>query len=371
MLARRWPWDHFGDAASQVDVLKVALAVVAAIGAAVALVVNYRRQQHLERDEAGRRDQVRLFTERFGAAAAQLGGEQAAVRLAGVYAMAALADEWEAQRQQCIDVLCGYLRLPYAGEPDSGYAQTLVEQRQYAEGRVQRTRTTTFRSGERQVRSMISWTIRGHLVPDAQVSWSDLTFDFTGATLPDVSYDGARFAGMATSFAYATFVGPGTNFWGAEFHGRYTSFEGARFRAGSTNFDEAMFSGSTSFAGARFSRCATISFAGARFAGPEADFCGARFGGKRTSFAAVKISGTATFERARFSSKETNFDDANFTDETDFRHARFSSNVTSFRNASFADVSTAVGAAEFAKPENVVWGPTPPTSSSAGSGAPA
>ena len=37
------------------DVLKVALTVSAGIGGAVALVVAYRRQRHLEVDEAGRR----------------------------------------------------------------------------------------------------------------------------------------------------------------------------------------------------------------------------------------------------------------------------------------------------------------------------
>jgi hypothetical protein len=92
----------------------------------VALVLNYRRQRHLELDETGRRDQVRLYVERFGAAAAQLGGDQASVRLAGVYAMAALADEWEEQRQQCIDVLCGYLRLPYAGDPAVGHPDAVT-----------------------------------------------------------------------------------------------------------------------------------------------------------------------------------------------------------------------------------------------------
>jgi hypothetical protein len=31
--------------------------------------------------------------------------------LAGVYAMSRLADDWTDQRQQCVDVLCAYLRL--------------------------------------------------------------------------------------------------------------------------------------------------------------------------------------------------------------------------------------------------------------------
>jgi hypothetical protein len=54
----------------------------------------------------------RLFNERFTTAAGQLGSETPAVRLAGVYAMAGLADDWTDQRQTCIDVLCAYLRLP-------------------------------------------------------------------------------------------------------------------------------------------------------------------------------------------------------------------------------------------------------------------
>ena len=32
--------------------------------------------------------------------------------------MAGLADDWPENRQTCVDVLCGYLRMPY--EPDKG-----------------------------------------------------------------------------------------------------------------------------------------------------------------------------------------------------------------------------------------------------------
>jgi hypothetical protein len=41
----------------------------------------------------------------------------AAVRLAAVYAMAGLADDWEENRQTCVDVLCAYLRMPYPPDP--------------------------------------------------------------------------------------------------------------------------------------------------------------------------------------------------------------------------------------------------------------
>ncbi|MFD9499878.1 hypothetical protein [Streptomyces sp. NPDC060035] len=40
-----------------------------------------------------------------GAFHRSLGHDQAAVRLAGVYALARLADDWAEQRQVCIDVL--------------------------------------------------------------------------------------------------------------------------------------------------------------------------------------------------------------------------------------------------------------------------
>jgi hypothetical protein len=70
---------------------------------------------------------TRTWNERFATAANQLGSDKpAAVRLAGVYAMAGLADDWEANRQTCINVLCAYLRMPY--EPDPGKDSPVPEQ---------------------------------------------------------------------------------------------------------------------------------------------------------------------------------------------------------------------------------------------------
>jgi hypothetical protein len=94
-----------------IEVVKVSLGLAAGIGAVVALVVATRRQRVTE-VESHRADQ-RLFTERFSTAAEQLGHDKPAVRLAGVYAMARLADDWNEQCQTCIDVLCAYLRMPY------------------------------------------------------------------------------------------------------------------------------------------------------------------------------------------------------------------------------------------------------------------
>ena len=74
----------------------------------------YRRQKITDADSA--HDRTRVFNERFTAIATQLGDAQHAVRLAGVHAMAGLADDWKQNRQTCVDVLCAYLRLLY--DPD-------------------------------------------------------------------------------------------------------------------------------------------------------------------------------------------------------------------------------------------------------------
>jgi hypothetical protein len=74
--------------------------------------------QNTQLDRTLAEQRTRTWNERFATAADQLGSDKPAVRLAGVYAMAGLADDWEANRQTCIDVLCAYLQLPY--EPDPG-----------------------------------------------------------------------------------------------------------------------------------------------------------------------------------------------------------------------------------------------------------
>src|ERR1700712_2668251 len=118
LLRHNWPWDQrlerSSAVASQLDVTKVALSVAAGVGAAIALTVTYRRQRDTER---GR------FDERLAAGAAQLGAGSAAERLAGVHTIAALADQTTERRQQCIDLLCAYLRLTY--DPAGGLLRTV------------------------------------------------------------------------------------------------------------------------------------------------------------------------------------------------------------------------------------------------------
>jgi hypothetical protein len=243
LIARKLPWHLTEKNPHLADIVKLAFVVVAGIGGVVALVVAYRRQRTLERDDAGQREQTRLLTERFGSAAQQLGDPAAPVRLAGVYAMAAVADEWEQQRQQCIDVLCGYLRLPYTGDPGPGQPSTIVNEHTWpaGSGAGREILTYNIRAGEREIRQSIVRVITAHLQGNAPTSWSDKNFDFSGALLERAEFGGAIFSGLETSFVDVTFSG------------EWTTFDAATFPAGGRGSLERPFPAGGHRSSARFS----------------------------------------------------------------------------------------------------------------------
>jgi hypothetical protein len=145
------------------------------------------RREHLDLTLAAQNQQVdrtlgeqrtRTLNERFATAAEQLGSDKPAVRLAGVYAMAGLADDWKVGRQTCIDVLCAYLQLPY--EPDRGPD-------------VPEPRRLAFQAS-RKVRHTIIRVITTHLREDAATSWQGLSFDFNGVVFDGGDFRGAKFS---------------------------------------------------------------------------------------------------------------------------------------------------------------------------------
>ena len=242
-----------------IDVLKTALSVVAGVGGAVALVVAYRRQRDLEQ---GR------FVERFGAAAAQLGDKDVAVRIAGAYAMAGVADEAATfqQRQQSIDVLCGYLRLPYSTALGANHRTvTTMSGTRTTDGQVTEHRHE-FRQNDKQVRQTIVRIIADHLHDTAGKPWCSHDFDFRGAVLENchdfsnagflavARFDGANFKGDAR-FDGATFEQEAC-FGDATFTGA-ASFFAVKFN-GAADFDRARIGGEAMFGGAAFSSAATF-----------------------------------------------------------------------------------------------------------------
>ena len=130
-----------------------------------------------------RRAESDSLSGRYQDAARQLGHDKAAVRLAGVVALARLADEWVKQRQTCIDVLCAYLRM--ASDHES----------------IQES------EGERQVRVAILRLMGSHLNADADLNWCDCHFDFSYAELPTVTWNRPTF-NKRPDFSHARFAGP-------------------------------------------------------------------------------------------------------------------------------------------------------------------
>jgi len=246
-----------------VGVLQLVFATVAGAGALVALIVAYRRQKIAEADSV--HDRTRVFNERFTAIAAQLGDAQPAVRLAGVHAMAGLADDWKQNRQTCVDVLCAYLRLPY--DPDPGDDADPAQR-------------TAYRAN-REVRQTIIRLISAHLRPGAAVSWQGLNFDFTGVVFDGGHWDftAARFSSGIALFNGTEFSGGQVLFDRAEFSGAEVRFYDAKFSGGQVHFVDAEFSGGA------------VHFGDAEFSGGAVDFDSAEFSGGAVSFGGAKFSG--------------------------------------------------------------------------------
>lgn len=287
-----------------VGILQLVFASVAGAGALVALVVAYRRQKIAEADSA--HDRTRVFNERFTTIAAQLGDAQPAVRLAGVHAVAGLADDWRANTQTCIDVLCAYLRMPY--EPDPGEGAPTAHRLE-------------FRANQ-QVRHTIVRVVTAHLRDGAKVSWQGLDLDFTGVAFDGGDFSGARFSSGTVSFTDGQFWGH-VGFFGADFSGARVSFDQAEFSGGAVVFTDARFSeGTVSFTGAQFSG-GTVSFDQAEFSGATVSFGGGPDPSRRLPFEAEFSDGTVSFKGAKFSGGEVDFKGAKFSGgEVDFTEAR-------------------------------------------------
>jgi uncharacterized protein YjbI with pentapeptide repeats len=300
-----------------VGVAQLVFASVAGAGALVALTVAYRRQKVAEADSA--HDRTRVFNERFTAIATQLGDDQPAVRLAGVHAMAGLADDWAENQQTCVDVLCAYLRLPY--DPDPGEDGTLADR-------------ATYRAN-REVRHTIIRLIRDHLRPNAAVSWQGFNLDFTGVVFDGGGFGLASFSGGTVRFTSAEFSGGTVDFGGAEFSGGTVDFGGAQFSRGVVDFGGAGFSGGT------------VDFRGAQFSSPV-DFRSAEFSGGRVDFRGVEFSGSlVNFRGVEFSGGVVEFYGAQFSGMVDFRGAQFSGGRVDFRSAGFSSSTVYFVGAEF------------------------
>ena len=334
-------------------------AVVTLAGTVFAQLRGFRRtREELDRTLAQQRD--RTLNERFATAADRLGNDKPpAVRLAGAYAMAGLADDWPENRQTCVDVLCAYLRLPY--DPDPGDGAEPADRAAYR--------------ANREVRHTIIRVIGAHLHPDMdpRKSWQGLNLDFTEVVFDGGDFAGARFSGIVrfdrasfsggvvdvggaefsareVRFRGAKFSGATADFSGAEFSGGKVRFGGAEFSPGTVNFHSAVFSGATVDFGAEFSPIGKVRFGGVKFSGARADFSHAEFSGGTVSFEHAEFSrGWVDFSFAKFSGATARFRSAEFCATVDFTRAEFSGSIINFRGAKFSGGTVSFRDAEFSK----------------------
>lgn len=154
-----------------VDLSIVARTTVTAAGlfaGIFAITYSYRKQRLDE--AASHRADAESFSKRYQDAAAQLGHESVAVRLAGAYAMYHLAHDWKENRQSCVSVLCAYLRTS-----------------------LDRTNV-----GDVQVRSTIQRILTGFMSETVQKKFPEdvIHFDLAGAHLHNFELHYARTLGL-------------------------------------------------------------------------------------------------------------------------------------------------------------------------------
>lgn len=298
--------------------------------------------------EQRRMDQERELRARFVTAVELLSDvDKATTRQAGMYALAALADDWAAfgnlrERDVCIEVMCGYLRSAWDPADD---ATADDERRIRATGVNEIAVHLRAEAGDRSwdgARFNLQNAIVHFDVNASEIHVAESTLDLSGAKFwgGTVSFSGAKFSGGTVSFSGATFWGGMVSFDGATFSDGTVSFSGAKFSSGEVSFYDATFSGGTvSFYGAMFLG-GEVSFYGAKFSGGMVFFDGAKFlGGKVAFYGAKFLGGRVAFYGATFSDGTVSFNDAKFSGRCNvlFTTAKFSGGDVSFNDATFSD----------------------------------
>ena len=338
---------------SRLDAVRTGLAAGAGVGAAVGLMLAFRRQHHQEiaTDLTDRDATERRITELYTKAVEQLGSDKAPVRLGGLYALERLAQDTPEHRQTIVNVICAYLRMPFSPTPPASKPQPEATEDQGEPAPETETRSdgigATWQQ-ERQVRLTAQRILAEHLrddraddkrstEPPSPRFWPEIHLDLTGATLIDFDLVGAVLADAR--FSLATF-NRFAMFTGATFNG-LAMFDGATFN-GLARFDYATFNGSAVFMGAIFSGAARFVEAtlnrGALFDSAtftaDAVFHGATFN-DRARFDEATFSGGAAFHKATFSGSVV-FSKATFRSSAGFRGAIFN-DVAGFVGATFGD----------------------------------
>ncbi|GAB3866694.1 hypothetical protein GCM10029963_79460 [Micromonospora andamanensis] len=349
--------DQVERAKLRIESIRTGMTIGAAVTAAFALLLAFRRQQLAERTQQATEYDAgeKRVTELYVKAADQLGSDKAPVRLAGLYALERLAQDNFIHRQSIVEVICAYLRMPYTPPDDQPTATPPAD----GPDPTAPTATTGDRDKpavdpreERQVRLAAQRILARHLRPTTTpegephpLYWGPkVTLDLTEAVLTDLdlndchlnnaTFTRTHFSGNAW-FAGATF-NDSAWFVGATFNDS-AFFAGAKFNYGAW-FVGATFSGGAWFGEATFNGGA--GFGEATFNG-DARFGEATFNGG-AGFGEATFNGDARFGEATFNG-DARFGEATFNDDARFVGATFNGD-TGFTEATFNDDARFVGA---------------------------
>jgi hypothetical protein len=125
---------------ARLDAVRTGLAAGAGAGAAVGLILAFRRQHHQE--VATILDDLhatltdldateRRITELYTKAVEQLGNEKSPVRLGGLYSLERVAQDNPAHRQTIVNVICAYLRMPFSPQGTQWQASARARHRRW------------------------------------------------------------------------------------------------------------------------------------------------------------------------------------------------------------------------------------------------
>jgi hypothetical protein len=283
----------------------------------------------------------------------KLASDQAAVRLAGVHALAHLADDAPTDElvQMVIDVLCAYLRMPYNPAPlpwvgDLTKAQweefTALGADLYPmDGDAPPEQIAAYRAeqlafaGNREVRHTIIRVIGDHLRVNSR--WRSKNYDFTGVAFDGGDFSDTHFTGGNVTFRNANFANGSVSFRKAVFSGATVDFNESNFSGGTVVFTETEFSGgSIAFVRSNFSG-GVVAFIGTEFSGGLVEYTASSFCGATVHFyEAAFLGGKVSFDKSEFSAGEVSFNKARFTGgQVSFIRTEFAGDTTSFVRAAF------------------------------------
>ena len=329
------------------ELLSSTLTAVGGIGAVGYLVIKYREQASAERAEVHQNEGE--ADKKLTAAVQQLGSNSPQVRIAGVYALADVADTYEGPyHQRVVDILCGYLRTDRLLKDANGDTR-------YATNEDGSPNYSLPLSADNPVESTILSVLASHLRSSTTAEakhqsrgpWSTCTLDIHGAHITEhVNFD---YAQIGEIDAHSIQLTQGASFTQTKFTNR-ANFDNSTFTQ-IANFWKSKFENEVSFRGTIFKQVAffaensftqEVDFSEASFT-QEANFRGTQFlrttdfrhtsFKERTDFSAVSFTQTPRLFEAIFR-KLITFEDATFMQTADFRSTTFKGR-TIFINCTF------------------------------------